>query len=247
MCYIDLAELSDLRAQLRLFGETNWNPLAFCEADHLLGSADTLDEEIRHLVEEQAAVKLDGPIQLLTVLRTWGHYFSPLNMYYCFDKYGERVRVIVAEVSNTPWQERHRYILHPLQSGNELAFEHRKEFHVSPFMSMDQSYNWQCSVPGDRLKVQICTREFDKTIFSACMKLNRRPLTDAALAWSLCRYPWMTLRIVLGIYWQAFRLWWKKCPLYTHPNRLKTPALVPTLSNVTVPSIAQHPQADRPS
>ena len=165
----------------------------------------------------------------MTLLRTWGYYFSPLNLYYCFDERSESVEAIVAEVSNTPWHEHHRYVLWPLTRDDEqeLGFEHAKDFHVSPFMGMDQRYRWRCSQPTEQLHVQIVTQEDGKGFFAAELNLNRQPLTDAALAWSLCRYPWMTARIVSAIYWQALRLWWKKCPLYTHPKKLISPAGMP--------------------
>ena len=51
-----------------------------------------------------------GPIRLLTHLRTLGHCFNPVSFYYCFAPDGETLEAIVAEVTNTPWGERHAYV-----------------------------------------------------------------------------------------------------------------------------------------
>ncbi len=224
MAYLDLAEVPGLVRSLRLLGKRCWTPATFLEKDHRQGEETSLDAEIRNVVLRETKEQLDGPIRLLTALRNWGYYFSPLNLYYCFDSAGEQVQTVVAEVSNTPWRETHRYVLWPLQTNsNQLSFEHSKDFHVSPFMEMDLHYRWQCSVPADQLSVQIATQKQNQKFFTAQMNLQRRPLNDLELAKSLIRFPWMTGQIIAAIHWQALRLWWKRCPFYTHPKKLIAP------------------------
>ena len=46
---------------------------------------------------------------------------------------------------------------------------------------------------------------------------ERRALTDAELAACLVRYPLMTLKVILGIHWQALRLWTKGVPVLRRP------------------------------
>ena len=97
------------------------------------------------LVEERTGWRPVGPIRLLTLLRNWGYYFSPLSLYYCFDRAGQTVDAVVAEVSNTPWRERHWYVLwqgNRIGEPSQLRFRHPKGFHVSPFMDMDMQYEW---------------------------------------------------------------------------------------------------------
>ncbi|MDZ4656687.1 MAG: DUF1365 domain-containing protein [Bythopirellula sp.] len=220
MAYLDLAEVPQLLRERKLLGY-HWRPLCFREEDHLLGAGESLDAEIRTLVQSQTRERLSGPIRLLTLLCTWGYYFSPLNLYYCFAPDGELLEAIVAEVSNTPWLETHRYVLSVSSpAGPEpLHWDHPKEFHVSPFMGMDLDYGWRCSQPGEQIGVQITTAQAGESFFTANLNLERRPISDVELAWSLYRYPWMTARVVSAIYWQALRLWWKKCPFYTHPKK----------------------------
>jgi DUF1365 family protein len=230
MAYLDLAELPTLLRSLRLLGGRRFLPFAFLESDHRQGSGESLDDEIRGWVHRVSGKSCTGPIRLLTQLRYWGYYFSPLNLYYCFAADGKTLEHIVAEVSNTPWRETHRYLLSPCFSDDaaHLSFEHPKDFHVSPFMDMDLRYRWSLSQPNESVHVGIRTLSESDSFFSASMKLDRRPLTDLELARTLCRHPWMTAQTVTAIYWQAFRLWWKKCPFYTHPKKLTAHSSAPT-------------------
>jgi len=132
----------------------------------------------------------------------------------------------VAEVSNTPWRETCWYVLSDRNrrgDSGELQFSHAKRFHVSPFMDMDLHYDWQLSPPGSRLVSSITSRKGDERIFEASLSLSRRPLSRMQLVRVLLRYPWMTGRIVLAIYYQAFRLWRKRCPFYPHPKHGSRP------------------------
>jgi DUF1365 family protein len=180
-------------------------------------------EAVHDLVERETSVRPNGPVRLLTQLRHFGIYFSPLNVFYCYDD-DESLTAIVAEVSNTPWNERHCYVL---WSGNRLPnsvnrYSHPKAFHVSPFMGMDSEYQWRIPPPGDSLNLSIgCIRQ-EKRIFHADMHLERSPLSDGQLLRCLLRRPVAAAQILGAIYYQALRLWMKKCQFYPHPQKSHT-------------------------
>ena len=50
-----------------------------------------LHRAVRDVVEEQTGARPEGPIRLLTQLRSFGHCFNPVSFYYCFEPSGERV------------------------------------------------------------------------------------------------------------------------------------------------------------
>jgi DUF1365 family protein len=224
MLYLDLDELpSLLRGSLGLH-EARFAPASFCRQDHLGDPAVPLRESLFRLVREQTGWQPAGPVRLLTLLRNFGYYFSPLNLYFCFAGDGRNVTAVVAEVTNTPWLEKHWYVLwegNRIGRPEQLHFRHPKSFHVSPFMDMDAVYEWRLSPPEPQLAVSLSNLREGERFFDVSMVLQRRELSRSAMRHALARRPWMTARVSQAIYWQALRLWLKNCPFYPHPKYRK--------------------------
>ena len=140
---------------------------------------------------------------------------------------GETRLAVRAEITNTPWKQRHAYVLPDEDAqvhGRALHWSFAKRFHVSPFMPMDCTYDWRFTVPGEDLRVHMNVMREGRRTFDATLNLQRLPLTGASLARVLWRYPLMTAQVVGAIHWQALRLWLKRNPVHDHPAPPARPA-----------------------
>ncbi len=220
MMYLDLDELENL-FEGRLFWSVERPNIAWFRRRDYLGDPNLpLDTAIRTLLKEQLGIHHNGSIRMLTHLRYFGHIFNPVTFYYCFDPAGSKVDVIVANITNTPWGERHSYVLDGRQNtGTEKHFRFVKSFHVSPFLDMDMEYDWHFSEPGDELRVQMINLREKTQLFKANLNLKKLELNGRNLARMLLSYPPITLKTVAGIYWQALRLRMKGATFYAHPAK----------------------------
>ncbi len=188
LLYLDLDELPELLGGYLL--KRSPGLMRFRRRDYLGDPGRPLADAVRGVVQAETGVRPRGPIRLLTQLRTLGHCFNPVSFYYCFDGAGERVQSALAEVTNTPWGERHVYALAARSDAAVLAGSAPKALHVSPFMGMDHRYEWRLTTPGTTLSVHIASHRKGRLAFDATLALRRRPLTRGALGRLVRATPW---------------------------------------------------------
>lgn len=219
LMYLDLDEVDEVLRKSRLYSSTRRAPAEFRRSDHFGDPDVPLKDAICDLVQEQTGFRPRGPIRLLTHLRYFGYVFNPVSFYYCFDPAGEIVECVVAEVNNTPWGERHCYVLKTANGATSpvLRFSSDKAMHVSPFMPMDMKYDWRIGRPQERLNLHMSNLSGDEKVFDATLILRRKVLTPSSLGRSLAAFPFLTLKVMFAIHWQALRLWLKKVPFHPHP------------------------------
>jgi uncharacterized protein len=219
--YLDLDEVERVFEQRWLWSSGRGNIAQFRRGDYLRPAELTLAEAVRQCVEKAGGHRPAGPIRLLCHLRYFGFVFNPVSFYYCFAEDGVTLDCIVAEITNTPWKERHAYVL-PVETarsrGRALYWNFPKDFHVSPFMPMTREYAWCFTTPNDDLRVHMEVLRDGQREFDATLSLRRHPLSSVSLARVLWRYPLMTAQVVGAIHWQALRLWLKRNPVHAHPT-----------------------------
>ena len=219
MLLLDLDELPESLDVHPLYSATGRAPMQFRREDYMGDPQRPLADCVRDLVEERTGSRPRGAVRLLTTLRTFGHSFNPVSFYYCFTPGSERVEAVVAEVTNTPWGESHSYVLR--RSGEHAVMKDTmdKVFHVSPFIGMDNHYDWRVTDPNGKLLVHIDERDTaGRGVFDATLSLDRRELTRGRLTRMLLRFPATSLRVVFLIYWNALRLKLKGAPYHRHPE-----------------------------
>lgn len=194
-------DTEDVPAQLRR------GLVRFRRSDYL-GRTGPLADTVRDLVAERTGSRPDGAVHVLTTLRTLGVCFNPISLYYCFDR-DEALQAVVAEVTNTPWGDRHAYVLDPGQRDVPLD----KALHVSPFMPMDQSYVLRAPAPGETLSVHVESSRGSERAFDATLNLRRAPFSARAML----RAP--AIRTLALIYGHALGLWAvKRIGYHPHPK-----------------------------
>jgi len=216
MLYLDLDELPALLAAGGPLRGGRFGLLSFARQDYLAG-APSLAESVRDRVERELGFRPTGPVRLLTHVRSLGYAFNPVSFYFCFAADGTSLEAVVAEITNTPWSERHAYVLRAAKGGAVASFP--KRFHVSPFFPMEQRYRWDIGAPGERLRVEMANDEGGEEVFRARLELSRRPWSAGALWRAALLQPLMAWKVHAAIYWQALRLWMKGATFHTHPSK----------------------------
>ena len=217
MLALDVSEVEKAGKGIGLFGFSWFHPLRFVEKDYLRSEPYDLKQRIVNKVLQLGGHTNIHRIVMLVQVRCFGVYFSPANFYFCYDE-NDKCTQMLAEVSNTPWNERHYYLVDLL---NKVEQVNKKVFQVSPFMDLDMSYFWHVKAPSkdnsklviniENKRIDVLTGKVDK-LFDANLNLEKQSFNQRNLLRVWCQLPVMTIKVVLGIYWQALKLFVKRIP-----------------------------------
>lgn len=210
--WLDLNEIDDLPNLSPWFSTTNFAALRFKSQDYLNSEQPITSQSVWEKVVALGGESLGGRVCLLGQVRCFGFYFSPVNFFYCYDQQ-DTLQYVVAEVSNTPWNERHCYLV-PVKGDHDTP----KDFHVSPFMNLDMQYRWRLPAPGKNLLLHIENHQEQK-LFDATLVMKKHCLNKQELKRALWQIPVMSWHIFTGIHWQALRLWLKRVPYIPYSKK----------------------------
>ena len=205
----DLDELDALAGGLRFFSRNRFNLFAFRDRDYGDGSETPLREQLETHLQAAGLDPDGGPIRLLAMPRVLGHIFNPIAIWFCHRRDGSLL-AIVYEVTNT-LKQRHSYLIPVTGSGEDGAIRQScaKALYVSPFMDMDMAYDFAIRPPGEKVQIVVNGRDAAGPLISASFTGERRPLTDRGLLRIFFTIPLVTLKTVIGIHWEALKLWLK--------------------------------------
>jgi len=210
MWFLDLDEMDGLKDLGMWFSVKKWAWTRFRRTDYLGDPGQSLADCVREELKRITGHTVEGKVFGLLNVRTAGLYFSPVNFYYGFDRAGQ-LSHLLAEVSNTPWNETH-YYGHHLTEGVSSR-ENPKSFKVSPFNpSSDQTYRWHIEAPGEKIAINLGLHDVRGHIFEAALRLGREPFSIKTVRKHLLKKPVMTIYIVFKIYWQALKIYLKGIP-----------------------------------
>jgi len=229
MAWLDIDRIPELMAKSPWTSYNRFNWASFHDRDHFGDARLSLRQRVTQDARLHGIAMPDGPIFLLTHLRYLGYCFNPISFYFCYTRAGA-LDTVLAEVHST-FGESRNYWLSPHNrqaSPNALHYRCHKAMHVSPFMDMNLDYEFVLTEPAEELVAHMNTiqrsaaGDSPRPFFDATLALQREPWTARNLGRILLLHPWMTVKVIGAIHWEALRLFFKRVPVFTHPARVRT-------------------------
>lgn len=216
---LDLDRLEEIEQISWLFRHNRAGLVGFRDRDHGDGECTArmwVDDMLR-----RAGLPSAHRVELLCYPRLFGYVFNPLSVYFCRSAEGALIAT-VQEVHNT-FGGRHAYVLpaDPDSSATLIRQSAEKTFLVSPFNPVSGTYRFAIRPPGDKVSIVIRHHDLDGPVLDAAFTGERRSFTTAGLLRAMAAHPLMTHKVMVGIHWEAFKLWLKGVPFLGGPGRQK--------------------------
>lgn len=220
---LDLDELPRLGTWL--FGHNRTRPMSFYDRDHGPGTGEALKPWVERQLRAAGLEPDGGPVRLLCYPRVFGFVFNPISVYFCYRRSGELLATIY-EVHNT-FKQRHFYVIPVADPKAELISQScSKNMYVSPFIEMNMTYHFKVKPPSGEVAIAIEERDPEGALLYASFHGRRHPLTARSLLGYLTVFPFLTMKVVAGIHWEALKLWLKGIPVVNRPAPPQNPVTV---------------------
>lgn len=217
MFFLDVSSIEQSCKEIPFLSYNRFNLLAFNEKNYLPKHSGDLLQRIQAEITAHGYSDTIKEAYILTNLSYFGFCYNPVSFYYVYNDQQE-LTYILAEVNNTPWNERYTYVLPCEKNQAKHTFDTDKVFHISPFMPMKMRYKWYTNIPNTRINFHIQTFIDSKSIFDATLTLKRVTLNSKNIATSLLLRPFISQKVKFSIYWQALKMWLRRFPVFEHPG-----------------------------
>lgn len=219
MFYLDLDELDVLCKKHWLLSRNRFNFFSFRDQEHLqlpIEKPDTSKSTKEHIIlylKQNGFNFVDQRIMILTNLNILGYNFNPVSFYFIIGKSGQ-TECAIAEVGNTFGEMKPYFLGSELLKGNTFHLNTTKYFYVSPFIEHDTNFDFNLTIPGDKLNIRIDDYKKEERFFISTLTGVKKALNTGNLLLYSLRFPLLTLRIITLIHWNALLLWLKKIPYH---------------------------------
>lgn len=134
--HFDLTKVSETFKKIPILSLNKFNLFSFYFKDHGPTNCNNLKDWILKTLKMEAIDEKIENIFLLTHPRFLGYVFNPLSVYTCLNK-NKKVVAQIYEVHNT-FRQRYFYVTSNTFDRVNHKKKIKKEFHVSPFMSITE-------------------------------------------------------------------------------------------------------------
>jgi uncharacterized protein len=210
LLWLDLDELDDIAREIPLFAVNESGLYSFRDEDHFSLGRENIRANVLEFLRREGETREPAAVRLLTLPRVFGYTFNPISVFFFYDAAGAPYTSVV-EVENT-FHERKPFLVPRASDG----FHRRatKHFYVSPFSDLDLAFDFRLEAPGERLRIFIDDYRGEERELISTLTGARVPLTAGNLARFTIKYPFITLKVIGAIHWEALRLWWKRVPFH---------------------------------
>lgn len=219
MFFLDIDNIENAFAGVPFVSTNKLNLMSFNRVNYMPSKdGASIRNELIKEIHKNGYIEEPGKIYILTHLAYFGYCYNPVSFYYCYSQ-DDKLMYFMAEVNNTPWNERYVYFKNCDSSGSNIKFNLDKKFHVSPFLPIDMIYQWNINTPNEIVRISMRCYESDLLKFTAAFKLSSKQITPINCFKALIKNPFATQLLHYRIYWQALKLLIKCTPFYAHQHR----------------------------
>ncbi len=213
---LDLDEIESLTKNISIFSLNKFNIFSFYNVDHGARDGSLLKDWVLKNIKKFKISNNITKIKLLCYPRIFGYVFNPLSIFYCYEN--NDLRAIFYEVKNT-FNEQHTYIF-KINDNEKIEQKCKKKFYVSPFMDMETYYNFKLLDPKEKLSIFIKQTDGQETVLTATQTGDKKEFSFRQLLINFFKYPFMTIKIISSIHYEAFFLWKKGAVYRKRENKI---------------------------